>query len=135
MKTYSELITLPTFEERFYYLLLQDHAVGEDTFGHARYLNQKFYHSTEWRRFRRDMIVRDYGCEMALKPYEITGSVILHHLNPLDEEDIINNTEALMNPENTVCVSLRMHNAIHYGDLTVLEPCFYTREKGDTKLW
>lgn len=134
-KSYSELITLPTFEERFNYLLLNDHAVGEDTFGYNRYLNQKFYHSQEWRRFRRDIILRDYGCEMGLKPYEIHGLIIIHHINPIDKLDIINNVEALMDPENSISVSLRLHNAVHYGDLTVLEPAFYVRQEGDTKLW
>lgn len=135
MKTYSELITLPTFEERFFYLKIDDQYVGDDTFGYARYLNQKFYHSTEWRRFRRDMIIRDYGCEMGLKGYDIKGLIILHHIEPIAKEDILHNIECLMDPENCICVSHRLHNAIHYGDLSVLEPIFYERREGDTKLW
>lgn len=134
MKTYSELITLPTFEERFNYLLIGGE-VAADTFGYNRYLNQDFYHSPEWRRFRRDMIIRDQGCEMALPPNEIHSRIILHHLEPIEANDILELTSKLMDPDNVVCVSHRLHNAIHYGDLSVLEPIFHIRQPGDTKLW
>lgn len=134
MKTYSKLITLPTFEERFNYLLINDR-VGEDTFGFNRYLNQEFYHSRQWRDFRRDMIVRDNGCEMALEPYTIQSIIILHHLEPIEANDILELTSKLMDPDNVVCVSHRLHNSIHYGDLSVLEPIFHIRRPGDTKLW
>ena len=134
MKTYSKLITLPTFEERFNYLLIGGE-VGEDTFGYNRYLNQDFYHSPEWRRFRRDMIIRDNGCEMALEPYNISSLIILHHLEPIEANDILELTSKLMDPDNVVCVSHRLHNAIHYGDLSVLEPIFHVRRPDDTKLW
>ena len=134
MKTYSKLITLPTFEERFNYLLIGGE-VGADTFGYNRYLNQDFYHSPEWRRFRRDMIIRDQGCEMALPPNEIHSLIILHHLEPIEANDILELTSKLMDPDNVVCVSHRLHNAIHYGDLSVLEPAFHIRRPGDTKLW
>lgn len=134
MRTYSKLITLPTFEERFRYLLIGGE-IGKDTFGYNRYLNQDFYHSPEWRRFRRDMIVRDNGCEMALEPYNISSRIILHHLEPIEANDILELTSKLMDPDNVVCVSHRLHNAIHYGDLSVLEPAFHIRRQGDTKLW
>ena len=134
MKTYSKLITLPTFEERFNYLLIGGE-VAQDTFGYNRYLNQDFYHSPEWRRFRRDMIIRDQGCEMALPPNEIHSLIILHHLEPIEANDILELTSKLMDPDNVVCVSHRLHNAIHYGDLSVLEPVFHIRRPGDTKLW
>lgn len=133
-KTYSELITLNTFEERFRYLLL-DGIVGEETFGSKRYLNQAFYRSNEWKSFRRDMIIRDHGCEMGLIGYDIPGVIILHHINPIEPEDLLNNLDLLLDPENTVCVSLKLHNAIHYKDFSVLEPAFYERVPGDTTLW
>lgn len=135
MKTYTELIQLETFEDRFKYLSIRDGKVGEDTFGHLRFLNQKFYHSLEWKKFRSGIILRDHGCEMGLEPYEITGLVILHHINPITPDDILNDMDVLMDPENVICVSPRLHNAIHYGDMSVLEPAFHVRQKGDTKLW
>lgn len=134
MKTYSELITLDSIEERFKYLLIGG-GVGQETFGYRRYLNQEFYHSKRWREFRRDIILRDQGCEMGLWPYEIQGLIMIHHIEPVDISDIIYDTDILLNPENVICVSGRMHNAIHYGDFSVLEPLFYERLPGDTKLW
>lgn len=134
MKTYRELITLSTFDERFNYLLIGN-GVGIETFGHNRYLNQDFYHSNEWKRFRRDMIVRDNGCEMGLDNYDIVGQIVLHHIEPLTILDFKDVAQALMNPDNVVCVSRKLHNAIHYGDKSVLEPLFYERRPGDTQLW
>ena len=119
IKTYSELIRIPTYEERFDYLKLEG-VVGKDTFGYDRYLNQAFYNSPEWRRFRRDMIIRDNGCDLACEGYDIRGRIILHHINPLTQEDLINRKEALFNPENIICVSHNTHNAIHYGDANLL---------------
>lgn len=134
MKSYSELITLPSFEERFNYLLIGQE-VGLETFGHDRYLNQKFYRSPEWRLFRRDIILRDNGCEFGLEDFPINDLIIVHHINPILPEDVVHNLSVLMDPENAVCTSSRLHQAVHYGNLTVLEPIFYTRQKGDTVLW
>lgn len=134
-KSYSELIRLRTFEERFKYLQLRG-TVGADTFGYARYLNQKFYDSTEWRKFRREIIIRDNGCDLGIADRMISGSIRLHHINPIDEEDLIQrNIEVLLNPENVICTSLMTHNAIHYGDenLLIKEPV--ERRPNDTCPW
>lgn len=126
---------LKTFEERFEYLKCSG-SVGQDTFGHARYLNQKFYHSKEWLDRKRDIIVRDYGCDLGLEGYEIVGSILVHHINPIIEEDLINrNLEKLLHPENLVCVKLSTHQAIHYSDISLLPILPIERKPGDTKLW
>lgn len=119
IKSYSELIALPTFEERFRYLQL-DGVVGADTFGFDRYLNQKFYRSAEWRRVRDQVIVRDGGCDLGIEDRLIHGRILIHHMNPITEKDIIYGTDALMNPEYLICVTHRTHNAIHYGDEDLL---------------
>ena len=134
IKTYSELISIPTYEERFDYLKLEG-VVGKDTFGYDRYLNQAFYNSPEWKRFRRDMIIRDNGCDLACEGYDIRGRIILHHINPLTQEDLINRKEALFNPENIICVSHNTHNAIHYGDVNLLITGPIERVANDTCPW
>ena len=134
IKTYSKLISIPTYEERFDYLKL-DGIVGKDTFGYDRYLNQAFYNSPEWKRFRRDMIIRDNGCDLACEGYDIRGRIILHHINPLTQEDLINRKEALFNPENIICVSHNTHNAIHYGDANLLIIGPVERTANDTCPW
>lgn len=150
MKSYSELIRLPTFEERFAYLKIAG-IVGEDTFGYDRYLNQDFYRSSEWRSFRDQIIVRDNGCDMGLSDYPILdfvrkvdsrsqivykSKVIIHHINPLTKEDILFHTNLLFDPENVICVSDRTHKAIHYGDLDSAKPkTFVERTPFDTCPW
>lgn len=135
IKTYSELITLPTFEERYRYLRLGG-SIGRETFGFDRYLNQMFYRSSEWKTFRRDIIVRDLGCDLGIEDREIRGMIIIHHLNPIDPKDIVNrNIEVLLNPENAICVSLSTHNAIHYGDESLLTIAPIERSKNDTCPW
>ena len=119
IRTYSELITLPTFEERFRYLQLGG-KVGEDTFGHDRYLNQMFYTSDEWRRIRRDVIVRDNGCDLGIQDREIHGLIIIHHMNPITIEDIINRSEFLLNPEYLISTVKNTHDAIHFSDERIL---------------
>lgn len=145
-KRYSELIRIASFDDRFNYLKVWG-KVGGDTFGFDRYLNQDFYQSVEWRRFRDSIIVRDGGCDMALEDYPITDwiirsgaairpRIIIHHLNPLTKEDILGHTDALFDPENVVCVSYRTHNAIHYGDLESAKPkTFAERTPFDTCPW
>lgn len=133
-KTYSELITLPTFEERYRYLRLQGR-VGEDTFGFDRYLNQKFYRSAEWKRIRDYVIVRDNGCDLGIEDRVIHGKIMIHHMNPITEKDILYATDALMNPEYLICVTHNTHNAIHYGDEDLLVKDPIVRTKYDTCPW
>ena len=135
IRTYSELIQLPTFEERFRYLALNGQ-VGKDTFGYDRYLNQMLYKNNKWRSLRNVIIMRDNGCDLAMEGYDIPGRVYVHHMNPLTKEDIENNTEYLWNPEYLICVSFDTHNAIHYGDNSYLtRNQVIERKAGDTKLW
>lgn len=135
IRTYSELIKLPTFEERFEYLKLNG-SVGEDTFGYDRYLNQKFYKSPEWKKLRNDIIIRDDGCDLGIEDRSISvGRVYIHHMNPLRKDDIINRSEYLMNPEYLICVTYETHNAIHYGDGNKLFMAPVTRTKNDTCPW
>lgn len=135
-KSYSSLILLPTAEERFEYLRIGA-LIGESTFGFGRYLNQAFYSSKEWKKFRRDMIIRDNGCDMALEDREIPSGakVILHHIIPITLEDIEDRADCLLDPDNVVCVSELTHKAIHYGDksLLVLNPI--ERRPYDTCPW
>lgn len=119
LRTYSDLILLPTFEERFRYLKI-DSKVGEDTFGFDRYLNQKFYRSAEWRRIRDQIIVRDVGCDLGIEDRSIPGKILIHHMNPITDRDIRYATDLLLNPEYLICVSHATHNAIHYGDEDLL---------------
>ena len=134
IKTYSELITLPTFEERYEYLKL-DGIVGSATFGFDRYLNQSFYQSSEWKRLRNSLIIRDNGCDLACEGYHIGQYIIIHHMNPITQMDIINQTEWLLNPEYLVCVSRTTHNAIHYGDKSQILTLPPERTKNDTCPW
>lgn len=135
-KSYSHLLALPTFEERFRYLKL-DGDIGKETFGFDRYLNQVFYSTLEWKNFRRDMIVRDMGCDLGIRDREIQGIIILHHINPISMSDIRQrNLDILLNPENVICVSHRTHNAIHYGDESILTPSsLVERKPNDTCPW
>ena len=134
IRTYSELITLPTFEERFRYLQLGG-KVGEDTFGHDRYLNQMFYTSDEWRRIRRDVIVRDNGCDLGIQDREIHELIIIHHMNPITIEDIINRSEFLLNPEYLISTVKNTHDAIHFSDERILITDPIERRPNDTCLW
>lgn len=119
IRTYSELCKIKTFEGRFRYLKL-DGLVGKETFGFDRYLNQIFYNSPEYRKIRQEVILRDNGCDLAFKNYEIAGKIFVHHMNPISKEDILERSDFALNPEYLVCVSHLTHNAIHYGDETLL---------------
>lgn len=134
IKTYSELILLPTFEERFKYLQLNGR-VGDDTFGFDRYINQKFYRSAEWKRIRDHIIIRDNGCDLAVDGYEIHGRILIHHMNPITISDIKFSTEYLMNPDYLICVTHNTHNAIHYGDEKQIITGPIVRTKNDTCPW
>ena len=135
IRCYSELISLPTFKERFGYLKLSGN-VGKATFGYDRYLNQNFYKSAEWKRLRNEIIVRDNGCEFGLEDYPIRGRIFIHHMNPIVDEDIIDSSEFLMNPEFLICVSRDTHNAIHYGNEDLIRIKEYIeRRPNDTCPW
>ena len=134
IRTYSELILLPTFEERFKYLQLNGR-VGDDTFGFDRYINQNFYRSAEWKRIRDQIIIRDNGCDLALEGYEIYGRILIHHMNPITVKDVELSTEYLMNPEYLICVTHNTHNAIHYGDEKLINKGPIVRTKNDTCPW
>ena len=135
LRTYSELCQLKTFKERFEYLQLNDGRVGEDTFGFERYLNQQFYRSREWKRLRDELIIRDNGCDLGVDGYNIYGRVIIHHMNPITKDDILNQTDYLMNPEYLICTTHKTHNALHYGDMSLLVTEPIERTKNDTCPW
>ena len=134
IKTYSELIKIPTFKDRFEYLRL-DGKVGEETFGFDRYLNQIFYKSQEWKAARDFVIIRDQGCDLAMEGHEIFGRILVHHMNPIRIEDIVNRSKYLLYPEYLICTIKNTHDAIHYGDgsLLITEPI--ERTKNDTCPW
>lgn len=134
IRTYSELIRLPTFEERFRYLKL-DGLVGKDTFGFDRYLNQEFYRSKEWKEVRDFVIVRDNGCDLGMDGYEIGGRIYIHHMNPITVNDIVHSSDFLLNPDYLICVSHNTHNAVHYGDEDLLVTAPVERRKNDTCPW
>lgn len=134
-KTYSELIRLSTFEDRFRYLMIRG-SVGKDTFGADRYFNQKFYKSGEWRRIRDQVITRDLGCDLGINGREIFGLIIVHHMNPFLMEDLTgDNAMDLLDPEYLICVSDSTHKAIHYGDESFLPEIFIERRPNDTCPW
>lgn len=134
IRTYSELIILPTFEDRYRYLQLNG-AVGKDTFGFDRYINQQFYRSKEWQRIRDEVIIRDNACDLGMEGYEIHGRIYVHHMNPIMVRDIQSNSDYLMNPEFLICTTHRTHNAIHYGDENLLSRAPIERTKNDTCPW
>ena len=136
-KTYSELVSFPTFAERFDYVKLHGAIVGDPTFGPSRYLNQFFYRSAEWKSARNRAIIRDSGYDLAHPEYSIgkAGMIIVHHINPLTEEDILLNRACLYDLENLICVSHNTHNAVHFGDASLLPQLPVQRYPGDTIPW
>lgn len=134
IRTYSELITLPTFEERFNYLKLKGQ-VGKDTFGFDRWLNQIFYRDPEWKSVRDYVIVRDNGCDLGVDGYEINGRILVHHMNPITKEDILERSKYLLDPEFLISTIHNTHNAIHYGDEDLLIKTPIERIKNDTCPW
>lgn len=134
IRTYSELITLPTFIERYRYLKL-DGQVGVETFGYDRYLNQILYRTREWKRFRRDIIVRDNGCDLGCEGFDIFGKVLVHHINPITVEDVLSRSSKVFDPENAISTTLDTHNAIHYGDENLLLTEPIERKPNDTCPW
>ena len=135
IRTYSELITLPKFEERYEYLKLNG-VVGEETFGFNRYLNQEFYQrDKEWFRIRDYVIIRDQGCDLGIEGREIRGKIIVHHMNPITKDDLLKRTEFLLNPEYLICTLKSTHDAIHYGDENLLMKGPVERKANDTCPW
>ena len=134
IRTYSELILLQTFKERYEYLRLNG-VVGENTFGWERYINQDFYHSQEWKHIRDYVIIRDNGCDLAIDGYFIRSRIYIHHMNPVTSQDIIHRSGLVIDPEFLVCVSLDTHNAIHYGDASKLRQEPVIRRPNDTCPW
>ena len=134
IRTYSELITLHTFEERFKYLQLNGQ-VGESTFGFDRYMNQVFYRSQKWKSIRDFVIIRDCGCDLGVEGYDIHGKIIIHHMNPLSIRDIETESDFLLNPDFLICTTHNTHNAIHYGDENLLVTAPIERTKNDTCPW
>lgn len=132
--TYSELCQLDTFEERYRYLRLNG-SVGNATFGFDRWLNQRFYKDPEWIALRRDIIIRDLGCDLGMSDREICGPIMVHHMNPITKEDIIYRSEFLLNPEYLICCSDNTHKAIHYGDESLLVLAPIVRSRNDTCPW
>lgn len=133
-KSYSELCLFESFEERFEYLKLLG-IVGEETFGFDRYLNQGLYRSSEWRHIRRQVILRDNGCDLGIFDREIHGSLVVHHINPINADDIKYRIDDIFDMENLITASLMTHNAIHYGDVSLLPTGPIERTKNDTLLW
>lgn len=134
IRTYSELITIPSFAERIKYLRL-DGVVGQSTFGFDRYLNQIFYSSPQWRSIRNQIIIRDNGCDLAIPGYDIHSQIYIHHMNPITVKDLFDQTEYLLNPEYLICTSRVTHNAIHYGDETIALLAPNERKVNDTCPW
>ena len=135
-RTYSELVSIDSFVDRYNYLRIPG-MVGEQTFGSTRFLNQDFYRSKEWRRFRNDIIVRDRGCDLAFENREIFGLVIVHHILPITEDMVRRHSSLILDPENAITVSDNTHKAIHYGDqnLLIKSPQLVIRKKNDTIPW
>ena len=133
-KTYSELVKLKTFKERFQYLKL-DGAVGEFTFNGSRFLNQTFYRSRQWNEARRKAIIRDNGCEMGLDDYPIPGHIYVHHINPITKKDLMKLSPKIFDPENLISLSFQTHNAIHYGSEECRPKELVIRTANDTCLW
>lgn len=134
IRTYSELIKLPTFKERFEYLSLKG-CVGKETFGWERYINQAFYRSKEWKDVRNFVIVRDCGCDLGIPGREIPDRILIHHMNPILPKDIVLSNDFILDPEYLICTTHNTHEAIHYGseELLISEPV--ERTPNDTCPW
>jgi hypothetical protein len=134
IRTYSDLLHFQTFEDRFQYLKLRG-IVGDATFGLDRYINQGFYTSTQWKRIRDLVLIRDEGCDLGVSGYEIHYRPVIHHLNPMTVDDIRHGDDSILDPEFLITTTHRTHNAIHYGDESLLIKLYKPRQPGDTKLW
>jgi hypothetical protein len=133
-RTYTELVQLNTFIERFDYLSIKG-VVGESTFGYERHLNQQFYRSREWRIVRDEVIARDYGSDLGIEGFEIYDRILIHHMNPISPADVLSRNPDILDPEFLISVTHNTHNAIHYGDASILRLPVIDRRAGDTQLW
>jgi hypothetical protein len=133
-RTYSEMNERQTFEDRYEYLRL-DGRVGVATFGFDRHINQKFYRSHEWKQVREFVITRDNGCDLGVIGYEINHALLIHHMNPMQLMHIMQGDDSIIDPDNLITTTQRTHNAIHYGDASLLPKAVVSRQRGDTKLW
>lgn len=133
-RSYLELVEIPTFEERYRYLALNG-VVGRSTFGYDRWLNQQFYHSSLWKSIRRAVILRDNGCDLGVDGYDIHSRLYVHHMNPMDVDDIVHGSPDALDPNHLICTTHATHNAIHYGDERQLPTALVPRRPGDTQLW
>lgn len=134
IRTFSELRRLETFKERYHYLALKG-TVGHSTFGFDRYLNQRFYSSVQWKQLRQHIIARDNGCDLAMAGHDIFDRLMIHHMNPMEMDELTNGDDKILDPEFLITTTHRTHNAIHYGDERLLPRPFVPRKPGDTKLW
>ena len=134
IRSYRELRRIETFEERFEYLSLRG-TVGESTFGFDRWINQRFYRSREWKNIRSQVILRDFGCDLGIIGFEIFTGLLVHHMNPISSENIAQVDEWILDPDYLITTSLQTHNAIHFGDESLLPRGPVVRQPGDTKLW
>lgn len=134
IRRYSELRSIDNFMDRFRYLALPGN-VGACTFGFDRHINQKFYRSTEWRQVRQHVIARDEGCDLGIQDHEIFDKILIHHINPMTVDDIVEGDSSIIDPEFLICTSHKTHNAIHFGDEKQLPKRYVERRFGDTKLW
>jgi len=134
IRTYSELRHLETFDERFEYLKLGG-SVGQSTFGFDRSVNQAFYHSSEWRSARQYVILRDDGCDLGVPGYEIYGGILVHHINPMEIGSLIHHEDWVLDPEYLITTTQDTHNAIHFGDRSLVRRLPEERRRGDTRLW
>lgn len=134
LRSYSELRKIQSFEDRYEYLRIKG-SVGRSTFGHDRYLNQRFYSSLQWAQLRDQIILRDNGCDLGVSGFEIYHRILIHHMNPIESDAIINAEEHILDPEFLICTTHKTHNAIHYGDSSQLLVLPKERRRGDTKLW
>jgi hypothetical protein len=134
IRTFRELVRIPTFEERFRYLALHG-SVGRATFGHERWMNQTFYASRQWKQLRQSIILRDEGCDLAAPGFEIHDRIIIHHMNPMESDDIEHGNPDILDPEFLISTTHQTHNAIHYGDESLLPRPMIIRRPRDTRLW
>ncbi len=134
IRSYSELQRITLFEDRYRYLALRG-VVGESTFGFDRYINQQFYRSHQWKQLRHEVILRDNGCDLGVEGFDIHGKILIHHMNPMSVEDIVDGDNTILDPNYLISVTLKTHNAIHYGDERQLPRKYEPRRAGDTKLW
>lgn len=134
IRTYSDLVKFNSFEERYDYLRLKS-SVGKSTFGFDRYINQQFYRSTQWKHIRNHVIARDLGLDLAMDGYEIYDKIIIHHMNPMSIQEVEEGDASILDPEFLISTTHKTHNAIHYGDKSLLSLPFVERNPNDTKLW